>query len=1444
MRSRLFATSVGIFSSLVLALPAAAQVAGASSPVLSPPLRAMAISGASATDARRLVTNLPLPVHPLPSGATPPADGVVQQTASATTPVATGVNFDGVGVSNSAPPDTNGAVGKSHFVQWVNTQVAVWDKSGRLLAGPVKGNTLFASLGGTCAAHNDGDPLAEYDQLADRWVLTQFAVGATDGSYSHQCFAVSQTGDPLGAYYLYDFRTSTADDPQLFVDYPHLGIWPDGYYVTTHQFGNAGDSYDGQGLYVYDRARMIAGLPATFQYVLLSSGGGALPSDLDGITPPPPGTPNYVVAFGSPLRDTTVGNVLHVYKVKTTWGSSPKLDVSGPADVAVSPFNDASCEQEIVFNVAASERPCIAQPQPATPEDFLDGILDRLLYRLAYRYFPNGTPSDPTPREVLVMNHTVGATTSQTGVRWYELRDPGGTPALVQQSTWAGPAGDAANRWMGSIAMDQSGNMLLGYSKSSLTLFPEIDLAGRLATDPPSTLGAEILMKASGGAQTGTGNRWGDYSEMSVDPFDGCTFWFTSEYLPASGEFNWKTRVASFRFPSCAAPAQGVISGVVTDCATGQPLSRAIVQVSNGFSGAADANGRYSIIVPPGKYTVTAIAPDRACAASASQSVTVANGGTASASFCLTGAGKLALVSASIDDSSGNGNGTINKNECVKVPVTIRNNGCAKATGIIGVLSTSTPGVTVTAPQASFPDLAVDANAASATPFSIATAPGFVCGTPIVLNLALQSSGGSSTATFTLPSCEAPALHESGAITLSDAVQNVRLGRDSNASVCGSQKTCPSSLGTGNRNFDAYTYTNTASGDACVKVTLTADPSCSGNNQIFSVAYLDAYDPQNLCTNYLADEGSSPDLGYNTYSFTIPSGRTFVVVVDSVSEGGVCPAYNLDVAGLIDDLTSGNGACAAAGNPPVANPDSATTYEGQAASIAVLANDTDGGSGPLSLLSVSAPAHGTAAKNADGTVTYTPAAGFNSYFGGNDSFTYQVKNALGFTATATVTVTVTPICTYVAAPGFADDAESGLAKWTVDTAANPPAGASSVNWTTVADPTAASASNHSFFTSDVLVGPKDDRLVSPVVNLTKTSRVTFSHRYDSEDTYDGGVLEVSTDGGSTWRGVVAAGGVFLSGAYTSTATGVGAAWSGMNPSYPQSDAVVVDVGALAGLNRRFRFRFVADDNTGLEGWHVDDVAITNLVTVGTCTPPTTTTCLEDDASQIEYSTAWHLGTSANASGGHFRYHTGNNPGDLVRLAFQVPSGKTGAVTYAYATSPKGGSAELWLDGVKTQTISYAGPNGSSKDPRFGASVRLGGLAAGTHTLELRAIAGAAYVDGFCLETAGSTSAPSAGPGATSSSSSALTASQTLAAPLSVPSGTKQLTISAEAAGGIPIKLVLLDPSGKLLASSDNSSGFATIEAPISKAGTYTLQLVNLSLGPVSVWTAATPLVAR
>jgi hypothetical protein len=459
----------------------------------------------------------PLFPIPLPAGhRADVADPVVQRAIGPKVPATVGLNFAGVGngdygfAPNAAPPDTNGAVGATQYVQWVNESFAVFNKSnGALVKGPVNGNTLFTNLGGACASTNDGDPIAQYDKINSRWILTQFSVSRTPYT---QCIAVSQTSDATGAYNLYAYSFGTG-----FNDYPKFGVWPDGYYATYNIFNN-GSSFAGAKVCAYDGARMRAGLSATTQcFSTGTSYGGLLVSDVDGATLPPTGSPNYVLNFGT--------NSLNFWKFKVDFTTPANSTFTGPTSIPVA-----------AFSAACGGGTCI--PQSGTRQK-LDSLADRLMYRLAYR--------NRAGVESLLLNHSVTAGRN-VGVRWYELRLTGQTPSLFQQGTFSP---DTTYRWMGSIAMDKVGNIALGYSASSRSISPSIRFTGRVPTDALGTLQAESLIKTGGGSQTGGLSRWGDYSAMTVDPVDDCTFWFTSEYLKSTGSFNWSTQISSFKFPGC-----------------------------------------------------------------------------------------------------------------------------------------------------------------------------------------------------------------------------------------------------------------------------------------------------------------------------------------------------------------------------------------------------------------------------------------------------------------------------------------------------------------------------------------------------------------------------------------------------------------------------------------------------------------------------------------------------------------------------------------------------------------------------------------------------------------------------------------------------------------------------------------------------------------------------
>ena len=479
---------------------------------VSPPLRDL-INDITVTDG---VSQRMIPVRPtLPDSSQGQVDSVIQAMSGAPSSATPGLNFDGIGQGvfgfsvSSAPPDTEGAIGATQYVQWENTSFAVFNKTtGALIAGPSAGNKIWSGFAGQCSVTNDGVPIAQYDKVANRWVLTQFSLSPQ----FFQCVAVSTSSDATGTYNRYAFKMSN------FPDYPKLGVWPDAYYISFNMF--SGNNFVGADACALDKNAMLNGLPATsvcFQQN--ASVDSLLPSDQDGVTPPPAGTPDFFVDFST--------NSLRLWKFHVDFAIPANSTFTGPTTLGVAAFNQL-----------CGGGTCV--PQLGTTQQ-VDSLGDRLMYRLAYRNF--GT------HDALVTNHSVTAGASG-GVRWYEIRNPATAPAVFQQSTFAP---DTTFRWMGSVAMDNAGNMGLGYSASSSTIHPGIRFTGRLSTDALNTLQAEDTIINGTGSQNGGLSRWGDYSAMTVDPVNDCTFWYTQQYLKASGSFNWNTRIATFTFPACTA---------------------------------------------------------------------------------------------------------------------------------------------------------------------------------------------------------------------------------------------------------------------------------------------------------------------------------------------------------------------------------------------------------------------------------------------------------------------------------------------------------------------------------------------------------------------------------------------------------------------------------------------------------------------------------------------------------------------------------------------------------------------------------------------------------------------------------------------------------------------------------------------------------------------------
>ena len=498
---------------------------------ISPPLRSMPFRPPSQKPDREV----PLRVPPRVRGKRTAIDPVAQTQPGALATPSVSNSFEGLSDADNAavlgyrvvPPDTNGDVGPKDYVQVVNILLAVYDKTtGVRRFGPKPINTLWSGFGGICETHNDGDPIILHDQLADRWIVSQLAVG-TDG---HQCIAVSTTTDPTDSYYRYDFLVS----PGGTNDYPKFGLWPDAYYMTANQF-NGG--FQGAIAVAFQREPMLSG--ASAQMVKFGPLPCAVecffslqPSHLAG-TSPPVGTPNtFIMAFD----DQTWGTGLNADGYRL-WNFSVKWLT--PASSTFTPLGQVNAPG-FDSNLCNYSRQCIPQPKPG---ERLDSLSQFTMYRAQYRWFGSYA--------ALVVNHTVDVNgQDRAGIRWAELRNSGSGWSLNQNQTGT-YSPDSKHRWAGSIAMDKNGNIALGYSVSSSTVAPSIRYTTRTASDLPGQMGTEAILRSGQGVQYRSYNRWGDYSTMSIDPSDDCTFWYTQEYYANSGSFNFKTRFGSFKMPDC-----------------------------------------------------------------------------------------------------------------------------------------------------------------------------------------------------------------------------------------------------------------------------------------------------------------------------------------------------------------------------------------------------------------------------------------------------------------------------------------------------------------------------------------------------------------------------------------------------------------------------------------------------------------------------------------------------------------------------------------------------------------------------------------------------------------------------------------------------------------------------------------------------------------------------
>jgi len=480
-------------------------------------------------------------------------------------------NFSGVDNRNGfAPPDTDGDVGPNHYMQIVNCSFEIFDKDGNSVYGPADNITLWDGFDGPWSTTNDGDPVVLYDEYAGRWIASQFSYSS---GFWYELVAVSATDDPTGAWYRYAFEFDH------FPDYPKFGIWPDGYYLTVNQF----EPWAGAGISALDRDAMINGeTEATMVFFDVGYNyGSLLPADLDGDNLPPEDQPMVFVNLGS--------SYLRLWEVEIDWDDVDNSTLSYAGAIPTASFSTNG----------------ISINQPGTAQE-LDAVSDRLMFRLQYRNFGD--------YQAMVTNHTVNAGGGRAGVRWYELRNYSDNWEMYQQGTYAPEDGNS--RWLGSVAMNASGDIAVGYSVSSSSTYPSIRIAGQ-TNGAPMGLGVldidEITIKEGSASQSGT-HRWGDYSKMSVDVDDDETFWYTTEYT--TGGWSWKTQIASFGFaqqPSADFDADELLIPVgevvnFTDLTTGIPDEWSWTFVGGDPENSTDQNPESILYNTEGSFDVQLIA--------------------------------------------------------------------------------------------------------------------------------------------------------------------------------------------------------------------------------------------------------------------------------------------------------------------------------------------------------------------------------------------------------------------------------------------------------------------------------------------------------------------------------------------------------------------------------------------------------------------------------------------------------------------------------------------------------------------------------------------------------------------------------------------------------------------------------------------------------------------
>ena len=490
------------------------------------PLESYAVAGAQARTkivrprGPREVPNFRGQGRPSPGTSDPAVPDAVLQQAPGAGVTAVGAGFPGADNDDNgsilgfriAPPDTDGQVGPNHFVQMINSLTTIFDKNGNIVQGPFPSNAIWAGIGGNCAPFNQGDPIVLYDEVNDRWLLSQFAFPDNLSSFS-QCVAISQTGDPTGAYNRYEFSF----DGIGFNDYPKHGIVDSSITMIANLFRKRGQRFNFSGTFlgVMDKASMYAGQRSELLGFNIGTGEfGFVAGDLDGAGS---ATPLFATAMST-------ANAFDIWEIDVDWNTE-NASISQIASIPVTPFDSDLC--------GASREACIPQPNGGPS---LEAITDRLMHRLQIRDFGS--------YKTMVTAHSVDVGSGRAGIRWYEFRNSGNNWSLYQEGTY-GPA-DGENRWMPSVAMNAAGDIGIGYLLASSNTFVSTAVAGQSAAQSGSGVldSGESVCAPGTGVQLDTG-RSGDYSSTSIDPLTD-EFWHTNEVFVTTGQFEWSTFICNF----------------------------------------------------------------------------------------------------------------------------------------------------------------------------------------------------------------------------------------------------------------------------------------------------------------------------------------------------------------------------------------------------------------------------------------------------------------------------------------------------------------------------------------------------------------------------------------------------------------------------------------------------------------------------------------------------------------------------------------------------------------------------------------------------------------------------------------------------------------------------------------------------------------------------------